>query len=68
MQPPAVAQDGRYAFGALDRVKGRLTRALQVRVDAVPQPSQLGNCGHFEECRRLSMTSVQVSLEANAGE
>ena len=33
---------GLYAFGALDRVKDQLTRALNAPVDVVPEPADPG--------------------------
>ncbi len=33
---------GLYAFGALDRVKEELTRAIKARVDVVPEPAEPG--------------------------
>ncbi|WP_072390907.1 nucleotidyltransferase domain-containing protein [Hyphomicrobium sp. CS1BSMeth3] len=33
---------GFYAFGALDRIKLRLTELLKVNVDVIPEPSEPG--------------------------
>ncbi len=50
---------GLYAFGALDRVKEELTRAIKARVDVVPEPAEPGplktaidkvHCIYFDKC------------------